>query len=65
MSNTSNTQAETLTVRRAAQMLGMSRMGVYRAVRRGEIKATRIGSRILILKRPLLRRLELNSEVEK
>jgi len=56
---------ETMTVKEAARMLGISTMSVRRAVERGEIRARRVGARILILRRPILRLLELNSEAEK
>jgi excisionase family DNA binding protein len=38
----------TATVAEAAQMLGVSRISVYRAVWRGELEATRLGRRVLI-----------------
>jgi excisionase family DNA binding protein len=39
---------ETLTVEEARTVLGLGRNGAYRAIRRGEIPAIRVGRRLLI-----------------
>ncbi len=43
----------TYTVEEAADLMGLSRSGVYRGVRRGEIPCIRIGRRLLVPKNAL------------
>jgi excisionase family DNA binding protein len=47
-----------LSVAEAAEMLGISRTLAYELVARDELPALRLGGRIVILMRPLLRLLE-------
>lgn len=47
-----------LTVREAAERLGLSRNGTYEAIRRGELPALRIGRRVLVPLAALERMLE-------
>jgi excisionase family DNA binding protein len=47
----------TIDVDLTAEVLGISKNGVYDAVRRGELSSIRIGSRILVLVVPLRRQL--------
>ena len=54
---------KTLSAQEAAELLGVSRWAVYDAVRRGEIEAVRVGSRIRVATLPLLRRLGLSTQV--
>jgi len=42
-----------MTVGEAAKLLGVSRATAYKAARRGEIPSIRIGTRVLVLERPL------------
>jgi excisionase family DNA binding protein len=47
-------EALTLSVEHAARLIGVSRSTVYRLVRDGELRAIRVGRRVLILKKPLM-----------
>jgi len=49
----------TLSIPEAAKILGISRNGCYEAVQRGEIPTIRIGKRILVLKEPFKRLLDV------
>jgi len=46
---------ETLSVEQAAKLLGIGRNSAYQAAKRGEIPAVRVGRRLLIPHRRLLR----------
>jgi excisionase family DNA binding protein len=46
---------QTLTVDEAAQMLGISRGSVYKAIHNGELPTIRIGGRALILRDAFMR----------
>ncbi|MCC5948515.1 MAG: helix-turn-helix domain-containing protein [Nitriliruptoraceae bacterium] len=48
MTNTSNPQRDTLTVRETATRLGIGMNTAYVAIRNGEIPAIRIGRRVLV-----------------
>ena len=48
----------TISVLRAAALLGISRASAYNAVRRGELPAIRVGGRVLVLRSGLERLLE-------
>ena len=50
--------AETLSVREAASLLGLSRSSAYRAVKSGALPIMRLGGRLLVLRRPLERMLD-------
>ncbi len=50
--------AATLTVEEAATLLGVGRVTVYEAIRRGEMPAIRLGKRILVPRAALQRMLE-------
>ena len=45
----------TLTVERAAELLGIGRSAAYEAARRGELPTIRIGRRVLVPRAALLR----------
>ena len=53
-----NETARTLSVVRAATLLGISRASAYNAARKGELPAIRVGGRVLILRSGLERLLE-------
>ncbi|MGZ4936898.1 MAG: helix-turn-helix domain-containing protein [Halobacteriota archaeon] len=55
-------EALTLSVEHAARLIGVSRSTVYRLVRDGELRAIRVGTRVLILKKPLMEMLEANED---
>ena len=55
-------QRLTITVREAAELLGLSRNAAYEAVRRGDIPAIRIGGRILVPKHALENFLDRSAE---
>ena len=50
-----NETARTISVVRAATLLGISRASAYNAVRKGELPAIRVGGRVLILRSGLER----------
>ncbi len=50
-----NETVRTISVRRAAMLLGISRASAYNAVRRGELPAIRVGGRVLVLRSGLER----------
>ncbi len=50
----------TVTVEEAAQMLGISRSSAYECVRRGELRALRLGRRLVVPRAALLDLLEPN-----
>jgi excisionase family DNA binding protein len=52
----------TTTVADAAAVLGIDRNAAYRAVRRGDIRAIRIGGKIVIPTLPLRRMLGMDTE---
>ncbi len=45
-----NESGRTISVGRAAALLGISRASAYNAVRRGELPAIRVGGRVLVLR---------------
>ena len=47
-------EALTLSVEHAARLIGVSRTTAYRMVRDGELRAIRVGRRVLVLKKPLM-----------
>ncbi|MGZ8875827.1 MAG: helix-turn-helix domain-containing protein [Halobacteriota archaeon] len=47
-------EALTLSVEHAARLIGVSRATAYRMVRDGELRALRVGRRVLVLKKPLM-----------
>jgi excisionase family DNA binding protein len=49
----------TIDVEQAAQLLGLSKLSVYSAIRKGEIRAISVGKRLKVLCGPLRRKLEL------
>ena len=51
-------EALTQTVRETAKELGIGVNQAYEAVRRGEIPTIKIGKRILVLRKPLRKKLE-------
>ena len=53
-------EKHTFTISEAAEMLGIAKNTVYRAVRRGEIPIVRIGGRLLVAKTAMIRLLEGN-----
>ncbi|MCJ7639411.1 MAG: helix-turn-helix domain-containing protein [Euryarchaeota archaeon] len=55
-------EALTLSVEHAAHLIGVSRSTVYRLVRDGELRAIRVGRRVLILKKPLMEMLEAKED---
>ncbi|MGZ4904827.1 MAG: helix-turn-helix domain-containing protein [Halobacteriota archaeon] len=55
-------EALTLSVEHAARLIGVSRSTVYRLVRDGELRAIRVGTRVLILKKPLMEMLEADED---
>lgn len=48
MTDQSTTTRPTLTVKEAAELLGIGRNTAYEAVKRGEIPSIRIGSRVVV-----------------
>ena len=44
----------TLSVEHAARLIGVSRTTAYRMVRDGDLRAIRVGRRVLVLKKPLM-----------
>ena len=55
-------EALTLSVEHAARLLGVSRATAYRLVRSGELRAVRVGRRVLVLKKPLMEMLEAEED---
>ena len=55
-------EALTLSVEHAARLIGVSRATVYRMVRDGELRAIRVGRRVLVLKKPLMEMLEAEED---
>jgi len=53
----------TMTVEEAAQMLGISRSSAYECVRRGELRALRLGRRLVVPRDALEELLASNQEV--
>ena len=47
-----------MSVEHAARLIGVSRATVYRMVREGELRAIRVGRRVLVLKKPLMEMLK-------
>jgi excisionase family DNA binding protein len=58
-------EAKTQTVEAAAKELGIGRNQAYAAAKRGEIPTIKIGKRILVLREPLKRMLEGESNQER
>lgn len=58
-------EALTLSVEHAARLIGVSRSTVYRLVRDGELRAIRVGRRVLILKKPLMEMLEAKEDTSR
>ena len=58
-------EALTLSVEHAAHLIGVSRTTVYRMVRDGELRAIRVGRRVLILKKPLMEMLEAEEHTDR
>lgn len=58
-------EALTLSVEHAARLIGVSRATVYRMVRDGELRAVRVGRRVLILKKPLMEMLEAEEDTSR
>jgi excisionase family DNA binding protein len=50
--------ALTLTVEEAAELLGIGRNSAYEAIKRGELRAVRIGRRLLVPRQALFQMLE-------
>ncbi|MEI7827629.1 MAG: helix-turn-helix domain-containing protein [Euryarchaeota archaeon] len=55
-------EALTLSVEHAARLIGISRASAYRLVRSGELRAVRVGRRVLVLKKPLMEMLEAEED---
>ena len=53
-------EKHTFTINEAAEMLGVAKNTVYRAVRRGEIPIIRVGGRLLVARTLMSRLLEGN-----
>jgi excisionase family DNA binding protein len=53
----------TLTVERAAEILGISRQSAYEGVRRGEIPSLRVGRRVIVPTAQLMRLLGVEEAV--
>ena len=47
-------EALTLSIEHAARLIGVSRTTAYRMVRDGDLRAIRVGRRVLVLKKPLM-----------
>jgi len=58
-------EALTLSVEHAARLIGVSRATVYRMVRDGELRAIRVGRRVLVLKKPLMEMLEAEEDTSR
>jgi excisionase family DNA binding protein len=58
-------EALTLSVEHAARLIGVSRTTAYRMVRDGELRATRVGRRVLVLKKPLMEMLEAEEDTSR
>jgi excisionase family DNA binding protein len=58
-------EALTLSVEHAARLIGVSRATVYRMVRDGELRAVRVGRRVLVLKKPLMEMLEAEEDTNR
>ena len=58
-------EALTLSVEHAARLIGVSRATVYRMVRDGELRAVRVGRRVLVLKKPLMEMLEAEEDTSR
>jgi excisionase family DNA binding protein len=54
---------DVLTVREAAQVLRLGRDAAYAAIRRGELRAVKVGRRLVVPKHSLLRLLGATPEV--
>jgi len=55
---TANVEKMTLSVEETAKVLGISRKACYQAIWRGEIPSFKIGRRVLVRKRELMRIIE-------
>ena len=53
-----STNRAVLTVDETAEVLGISRNSAYKAVAEGQIPSIRVGKRILVLRKPLIKMLE-------
>ena len=58
-------EALTLSVEHAARLIGVSRTTAYRMVRDGELRAARVGRRVLVLKKPLMEMLEAEEDTSR
>lgn len=54
----------TLSVERAAGIVGVSRTAMYAAVRRGDFESIRVNGRVAVLTVPLLRRIGVDAVLE-
>ncbi len=54
--------ALTLSIEHAARLIGVSRTTAYRMVRDGDLRAIRVGRRVLVLKKPLMEMLEAEED---
>ena len=54
-----------MSVEHAARLIGVSRATVYRMVRDGELRAVRVGRRVLVLKKPLMEMLEAEEDTSR
>lgn len=52
----------TLSVERAAKIVGIGRTAMYTAVRRGDFRTIRLNGRLAVLTLPLLRRIGINTK---
>ena len=59
-----NMQCQTYTVDEYGEIVGIGRNAAYDSVRRGEVEIMRVGKRILVLKGPLHRKLDGETEAD-
>ncbi len=55
-------EALTLSIEHASRLIGVSRTTAYRMVRDGDLRAIRVGRRVLVLKKPLMELLEAEED---
>lgn len=58
-------EALTLSIEHAARLIGVSRTTAYRMVRDGQLRAIRVGRRVLVLKKPLMEMLEAEDDTSR
>ncbi len=58
-------EALTLSIEHAARLIGVSRTTAYRMVRDGDLRAIRVGRRVLVLKKPLMEMLEAEEDTSR